>query len=223
MHLVLNLNVVIETVRSKIELVEIAFTGGIKLDRDNKTFYREKGTGTQYVGRPSPEIDQAWDNLLLGLNFDVSPGQVMHLQEETYKWPSDQQYFLGLDVFHSLHCLNRVRQALDVDYYQHELDMPGHPARHDYIAVAARHSNGATIDIEFIDHCIDHIRQALMCHADLTPMTWEQRADKLILKTSTVHTCRNFQKIWDYSVDPTIQINYDTKAELASGQLYVVD
>jgi hypothetical protein len=46
--------------------VQHSFTGAIKLESDNKTFYREKSPGPQYVGKPSAEIDANWNNLLRG-------------------------------------------------------------------------------------------------------------------------------------------------------------
>lgn len=49
------------------------------------------------------------------------------------------------------------------------------------------------------DHCIDQIRQAIICHADVTPMEWHVQSDKLILKTDTVHTCRDFDEIHSWA------------------------
>jgi Mycotoxin biosynthesis protein UstYa len=56
------------------------------------------------------------------------------------------------------------------------------------------------------DHCIDYLRQVLMCHSDVTPITHKKRpagynpalAD-WVPNFSTPHTCRNFQKIHDWA------------------------
>ncbi|KAJ6201205.1 hypothetical protein J3E72DRAFT_182111, partial [Bipolaris maydis] len=93
-----------------------------------------------------------------------------------------------LDVFHSLHCLYRIQQALHPEKYQEmitpneSLNTHPNPPWHDHI-----------------DHCFDHIRQSLQCHSDLTPMEWERKSDKLILRTETPHTCRDFGKIWKWA------------------------
>lgn len=52
--------------RAVVELEEVAFTGGL-LYHDNGTLYREiDETKPQYVGRPGPHIDKAWEDLMSG-------------------------------------------------------------------------------------------------------------------------------------------------------------
>ncbi|KAI1268091.1 hypothetical protein F5Y18DRAFT_424412 [Xylariaceae sp. FL1019] len=167
--------------KSQIELVTRSFTGGVNLDADGS--FNMDQTGSEYIGEPSPEVDAAWDELLLGLNLDFDTSQA-DLGDTTFRWPESGFYFSGLDVYHSLHCLNRLRQAIYPDYYIRMLNLPHSPAK-----------------AEHIGHCINHIRQALQCHADLTPMEWKLvNEDKLILDTSTPHTCRNFDKINEWAV-----------------------
>jgi len=72
-----------------------------------------------------------------------------------------------------------------------------------------------------IDHCIDHLRQAIQCHSDLTPMSWERVGKKLILKTETKHTCRDFNKIHGWALDR--EIDYDSKKALLDEELVIVD
>lgn len=51
--------------KSHIELEKVLFTGGIHFNPDGSVYI--KGTpGPTYVGKPSPEIDEAWDKLLYG-------------------------------------------------------------------------------------------------------------------------------------------------------------
>ncbi|KAH7386592.1 hypothetical protein BKA64DRAFT_580946, partial [Cadophora sp. MPI-SDFR-AT-0126] len=51
-------------------------------------------------------------------------------------------------------------------------------------------------------HCIDYLRQVLMCHGDLTPitLTWSDEMDWVKPNFSIQHTCRNFQSIWDFAL-----------------------
>ncbi|KAI0102728.1 hypothetical protein GGR51DRAFT_526058 [Nemania sp. FL0031] len=166
----------LEPARDEIELVVQSFTGGVELD-DEGNFLIDH-TGQEYVGLPDPAVDKAWDLLLGGLNIDIDKMEV-DLTDSTFQWPESGLFFSGLDVYHSLHCLNRLRQALYPDYYVHTFSGQNDPSRVDHIG-----------------HCINHIRQSLQCHADLTPMEWKLvNSNKLIVKTDTPHTCRNFDKI----------------------------
>lgn len=54
------------------------------------------------------------------------------------------------------------------------------------------------------DHCIDALRQTVMCHADISPIPWRVNipANKVIIpRLSTTHTCRNFTKIQAWAHD----------------------
>jgi hypothetical protein len=43
-----------------------------------------------------------------------------------------------------------------------------------------------------IDHCLNYVRQEIMCHGDLTPMEWKRGFLGLELKSGQVRTCRDF-------------------------------
>ena len=47
------------------ELTEYRFTGGIEVDSQGKLYRKISPTEPQYVGDPTPEIDRAWDDLLI--------------------------------------------------------------------------------------------------------------------------------------------------------------
>lgn len=51
------------------------------------------------------------------------------------------------------------------------------------------------------DHCVDYLRQAVMCSADLTPLPfgWSDKRDRILQVQETVHTCRNFDLIHKWS------------------------
>lgn len=89
-----------------------------------------------------------------------------------------KQYIGGLDIFHTLHCVEQLRQTLDRDYY---LEAKKAGSLHLY-------------------HCIDHIRQMIMCSGDLTPIPtrWHEGKGRAYVDTDQVHTCRNFDAIWEW-------------------------
>ncbi|KAI1169579.1 hypothetical protein F4777DRAFT_203283 [Nemania sp. FL0916] len=188
-------------VKHEIELVEKVYTGGVTLDHTG-SFIKDEG-GHEFVGPPSKKVDAAWERLLSGLNLDISQDEA-DLSASTFRWPESGLYFTGLEVYHSLHCLNRLRQALYPEHYSYVFDDPNDPSRMDHIG-----------------HCVNHIRQALQCHADLTPMEWKQEGLKVILKTETKHTCRNWEKIdaWARSR----RTDFDSIEAYNNGSLVIVD
>ena len=52
-----------------------------------------------------------------------------------------------------------------------------------------------------IDHCVDSIRQTLMCNADITPLTWtwDDRRQKHFNRGTVLHTCKRFDKLLDWA------------------------
>ncbi len=66
------------------------------------------------------------------------------------------------------------------------------------------------------DHCVDMLRQTLMCHADVSPIPFHVNSPKntaIVPRLETTHTCRDFGRIqqwarehaageWDFSVNP---------------------
>lgn len=91
---------------------------------------------------------------------------------------NERQYVGGLDVLHTLHCVERLRQTLDRDRYP-KSPKPG--SLHLY-------------------HCIDHIRQWIMCSSDFTPIPtrWHPEKGTAYVDSDQVHTCRNFDALWNW-------------------------
>ncbi|KAK4443761.1 hypothetical protein QBC34DRAFT_452359 [Podospora aff. communis PSN243] len=172
----------LEPSRIASEVVLKDFTGGLGLDWDRQ-LVRVDG-GHEYIGKPSREVDEAWGRLLEGILTFLRPRQYVDLDKDemdmtgwTFQWPESGLFLTGLDVYHSLHCLNRLRQALHPEFY------PVPSSQKDDIG-----------------HCINHIRQALQCHADLTPSRWTLDGSRIQLLTDTRHTCRNWDKIHAWAV-----------------------
>ena len=57
-----------EPAKSSIELSKVKFRGAFRYNATSKVYYREHDPAEpQYIGPPSPEIDQAWEELLGGI------------------------------------------------------------------------------------------------------------------------------------------------------------
>jgi hypothetical protein len=85
-----------------------------------------------------------------------------------------------------LHCLNLVRQSLyyNIDYYRAE-------GKGAFV-------NEDTIVRHHVSHCLDIIRQQLMCTVDtgmLGQVWWDKRFPKAFVDFNTEHKCKNFDAV----------------------------
>ncbi|KAE9401368.1 hypothetical protein BT96DRAFT_773808, partial [Gymnopus androsaceus JB14] len=147
-----------------------------------------------YRGTPTPELDAAWDRItlpavqplsisretLLKIGKVDKPSLVRYLEED------GGGYMASLEVVHQLHCLNMLRKYTYNDYYK-EFD------------------KAFTVDPEkfrtHLDHCVEILRQELMCIADVGVITyeWVDGWELPYPDFNTVHQCRNFEKVLDWA------------------------
>ena len=136
-----------------------------------------------YVG-DTPEIDAAWTELVKDRYFLLSDNEA----HQAYGADIDQYwnvhhggYIAGLDVLHTLHCLNQLRMSLYPKTYPQD---PVHGTMHKA-------------------HCVDHLRQLAMCNADLTPVPtqWFEGIGQNYINSSRVHTCRDFGKVRHWATE----------------------
>ncbi|CZT12549.1 uncharacterized protein RCO7_11740 [Rhynchosporium graminicola] len=154
---------------------------------------------TEYQGQPSPELDEKWLELYrMGISR-VPLETAKHLINKTVLFPHDEEknYVIELDVFHQLHCLNMIRKALHPDYYKPHM--------------IAADGEDELLGFHHIDHCVDTIRQSLMCSVDVSVLTWEWNEERQqnLEKGAIVHTCRNFDKVRDWAKTHAIDQWFD--------------
>lgn len=147
----------------------------------------------RYFGVPSPEIDAAWHDLVQGEFFSLTEEEARPYIEhdlatggKLIRMPQSGEYHMELGVFHSLHCVNALRKALEPDYYHHEHELFGVP------------KNWMR---EHMDHCLENIMQTVQCHGDITPVplyAWD--GFNIALGVTDTRTCRDFGKIRDWMV-----------------------
>ncbi|KAJ7471286.1 hypothetical protein B0H11DRAFT_2041105 [Mycena galericulata] len=149
----------------------------------------------------SPELDQSWSDLY---NFGISritKDEATRLPNKTHPIPGDKGHYIAeLDVFHNLHCLNKVRMALDPDYYP------------DWrISTSNNWIPSQKNATEHVAHCVDWIRQSIMCNADTSVIVWqwENFMNASIVKGNVAHTCRKFDKIQDWAKERILLDEYD--------------
>ncbi|THU84975.1 hypothetical protein K435DRAFT_686503, partial [Dendrothele bispora CBS 962.96] len=128
------------------------------------------------------EGDQAWGALYNHTIFKIPREQARLLPNRTYPWSQEKKYYIAhLDIFHQLHCLHSIRNSL----------MPG------------RYAGMEGLDLVHLSHCVDSIRQSLMCNADISVNVWQwsKTFQSVVGRANTAHSCRNFDKILEWSLD----------------------
>ncbi|KAF7337313.1 hypothetical protein MSAN_02256500 [Mycena sanguinolenta] len=106
----------------------------------------------------SPELDQMWSDLYNCKRLRACP-----IKPTRFPETQGTTSIAELDVFHNIHCLNKVRMAsLDPDYYP------------DWrISTSNNYIPTQKDATEHIPHCIDWLRQSIMCHVDTSVIVWQ--------------------------------------------------
>ncbi|KAH8765332.1 hypothetical protein F5883DRAFT_376733, partial [Diaporthe sp. PMI_573] len=142
------------------------------------------GPPSPYMGPPNPELDRHWEDVSALLNFGVK-AEVLEKVNQTRgaaEFRDIGRYQVGLEVYHQLHCLNYIRMYTYHDYY----------AGIDYDMIGETEEDQR----EHKDHCVEVLRQRLMCNADLNvyPYHWVEEFDLPIGYLFTQHRCID----WDH-------------------------
>jgi len=96
-------------------------------------------------------------------------------------------------MFHNLHCINAIRMELNQNLYG-ESSVAG--SKHHALPESIVGPNYETIHLE---HCLDRLRQAVICHGDLTPSPlYVFEGFPVALGKSGKHTCRRFEPIREW-------------------------
>ncbi|KAH7919152.1 hypothetical protein BV22DRAFT_1041177 [Leucogyrophana mollusca] len=150
------------------------------------------GAPSIYRGSPSPEVDAAWERV----SHDSRPTrmtleQLLRTGEEPLpfmaKYPDEYGggYIATVEVIHQLHCLNMLRKVTWGEHYKH-----------------SDHSFDDTPEAfrTHVDHCIEMIRQNIMCRGDVTMITydWVKGSKDPFPNFNVRHQCRNFDKVLDW-------------------------
>ncbi|KAJ6597467.1 hypothetical protein DFH09DRAFT_972116 [Mycena vulgaris] len=153
-----------------------------------------------YRGTPTPELDAAWDRLTM----DVQP---LRLSRETlerigkvdrpslvrYREEDGGGYMASVEVVHQLHCLNMLRKYTYNDYYK-DFDK-SFTIKEDIFRT-------------HLDHCVELIRQNLMCIADTGVITyeWVDGWDLPYPDFNTAHQCRNYDKVLEWAYSQSVHV-----------------
>ncbi len=111
-------------------------------------------------------------------------------------------YIVILNVFHDLHCLHSLRKVLyyfaDDDWNSTYNPFSLHGSGAGALKAWAKGSHHPQeFDMWHLDHCIDALRQSIMCTGDITPNVWQYspKVQQVRPRSTALHECRNFDKI----------------------------
>ncbi|KAF7346863.1 hypothetical protein MSAN_01825700 [Mycena sanguinolenta] len=154
----------------------------------------------------SPELDEMWHNLYKHGVSRITKDEAVRLPNKTHPIPGDNGHYIAeLDVFHNLHCLDKIRMALDPDYYS------------DWRISTTNNFIPSQIDATaHILHCVDYVRQSLMCSGDTSMLVWQwhDAINKTTVEGNTAHTCRNFDNLLDWAKQRELPDAYDASVHI---------
>ncbi|KAH8701530.1 hypothetical protein BGW36DRAFT_371068 [Talaromyces proteolyticus] len=106
-----------------------------------------------FFGEPSFESDTAWNNLIRPRSFRVHRDEAVRLNlTDSILVQPGEDFATELGIIHNLHCLRRIRQMLNPEYY--------YPDASEEELEYNRHHNL---------HCLESIRTSMLCYPDINP------------------------------------------------------
>ncbi|KZS87707.1 hypothetical protein SISNIDRAFT_419194, partial [Sistotremastrum niveocremeum HHB9708] len=173
---------------------------------------------SKFHGPPTNETDEAWEALYEGGISSIHVSQAVLLPNWTEAIPGNETYYaVALDVFHQLHCL--VRHTISMTHYPYSHTLMQNlirkallPERYgspdNVITVPGENS----VQFDHVDHCINSVRESLMCNADVAfnVWQWDDKKKRTKPRVDVLHTCKNWGDILDWATEHTMISGLDT-------------
>ncbi|KAG6008702.1 hypothetical protein E4U21_004057 [Claviceps maximensis] len=148
-----------------------------------------------YRQKASPQVDKAWEELGVdyragvisyqdGLASGLTPSSV----QRAGKYGGG--FLVNVEGMHHLHCLNLLRKSLYFNY-EHYKKL----GQHEFI-------NDEAILQPHITHCLDTVRQVLMCNVDtgVLGQVWTDKTTPVAFPDfNTRHKCKNFNHVREWA------------------------
>jgi len=169
--------------------------------------FEKKNIYRQMAG---PEVDEAW--MALGTNdgsilipvdeaaqFGIKEGQVQRVAEQ------GGGYMADIFVFHHLHCLNLIRQTSrwSWDYYRAKAGTD------EALGTAFENFDGEDQLETHFTHCLDIIRQEIMCTANTAIYgQWYVKDAGLVMDFNFNRQCKNFDDIRKWYAENHVDMDH---------------
>ncbi|KAI3322489.1 hypothetical protein HD806DRAFT_536328 [Xylariaceae sp. AK1471] len=152
--------------------------------RHSWQYLGEFGEPSPWRGQPNAEVDEAWGKITKSSSFSVTKQELerlgkLHNSSVMLPAESGDGYMASMEAPHQMHCLNMLRMFTYRDYYADKAGVFADPFK------LRTH----------MDHCIEMLRQVIMCSTDLHIITydWVDHVDYPWPDFSINRQCRN----WD--------------------------
>ncbi|KAK6815747.1 hypothetical protein PG987_016513 [Apiospora arundinis] len=137
-----------------------------------------------YIGRNATEVDEMWNRLYGPTLFHANRGELLDIVPAfaAHPGPNDDKYIFGIYVFHQIHCINLLRKKINPAMYPPD---PSNPL----------------LSVDHLNHCIEQLRQSVMCSNDVTPLSWhwDKTPGDATLFATLPHRCRKFDRIQSWA------------------------
>ncbi|KAG4413921.1 hypothetical protein IFR04_012936 [Cadophora malorum] len=153
-----------------------------------KMSFAQYGDGGPTIWRapPSPEVDEAWDRMVIEDLWPVSQSEIKKMWKDhtvIAKLPAeygDDAYVAKAAVFHNIHCLNSLRKAIHKDYYFPDGDPD---------ALYQLHTS----------HCIQVLLENLMCRPNpaVYMYRWMEEFPVPVPDTNIWNQCWDFESVME--------------------------
>ncbi|KAH8805226.1 hypothetical protein F5884DRAFT_859835 [Xylogone sp. PMI_703] len=146
----------------------------------------EFGQPSIYRGQPNPDLDAAWEEISDSGVFSVTEEEMARigkLSNSSVMLPPEAggNYMASMEAVHQMHCLNLLRKFSYREYYADKSEHFAHPGKFRI----------------HLDHCIEMLRQVIMCNADLHIITynWVDQVDYAWPNFNLNKQCRDFNAV----------------------------
>ncbi|MCJ1312212.1 hypothetical protein MMC25_005886 [Agyrium rufum] len=122
---------------------------------EEKYFVKLGYLTSPYSGEPRAELDNAWHQLLEGMNIKVSADYLKPYNATSIPLRDGSGYLAQLAIYHDMHCLKKFKHWMYRDHYY-----PG--SSESELSEQKAH----------VEHCIDWLRVSALCRGDTTLNTF---------------------------------------------------
>ncbi|KAI1198161.1 hypothetical protein F5X97DRAFT_323731 [Nemania serpens] len=150
------------------QLIYSPATSAIRYEK--KRLWRDIDGPNPFTGKPRPEFDTAWRDIVAPITIKVSGSELESFSEgdSTIAFKDGSGYIAELGAYHELHCIKRVRRYLSLEHYYPNM------SNEDRVREDAH-----------LEHCLEYWRESVMCRGDTTLGTFFWRDG---IPTSRVYT-----------------------------------
>ncbi|KAI0381223.1 hypothetical protein F5Y04DRAFT_86075 [Hypomontagnella monticulosa] len=147
--------------------------------------------GTPFAGDPSAELDRAWHDLLEDTTIRVAKEDLAYYNVTSLPLADGSGFASELFVTHELHCLKKIRQWIYKEtYFEHVQGLARNELK--------RH----------IDHCIETLRQGIMCRGDVSlgTYTYLSGGNDVTARSWGRHQCVDFETLLAWTREHSVDI-----------------